>query len=174
MRREIKMSEPTNFDGVTYSAQRTVIDNNSPLYSQAINDSRFVKGFGLTAFVYALVSVLGLTLLGGGVGVGIGLFIARYDTAKYYRILGIAVIVFAIIGYFVPFVGASMLSGAILGKGIQVMGVLSKIENKDEEWQTGRKRALIGTVASGAGLGISVILMTLFIVGSIILSLNSK
>ena len=168
------MSEPTKFDGVTYSAQGTVIDNNSPIYSQAINDSRFVKGFGLTAFVYALVSVLGLTLLSGGVGVGIGLFIARYDTAKYYRILGIAVIVFAIIGYFVPFVGASMLSGAILGKGIQVMGVLSKIENKDEEWQTGRKRALIGTVASGAGLGISVILMTLFIVGSILLSLNSK
>jgi hypothetical protein len=82
--------------------------------------------------------------------------------------------VFAIIGYFVPFVGASMLSEAILGKGIQVMSVLSKVENKDEEWQTGRKRALIGTVASGAGLGISVILMTLFIIGSILLSLNSK
>jgi hypothetical protein len=90
------MSEPTNFDGVTYSAQGTEIDNNSPLYSQAINDSRFVKGFGLTALVYALVSVSGV--LAGGVGVGIGLFIARYDSAKYYRILGIVVIVFAIIG----------------------------------------------------------------------------
>jgi cyclase len=31
------------------------------------------------------------------IGVGIGLFIARYDSAKYYRILGIVVIVFAII-----------------------------------------------------------------------------
>src|SRR5215475_4866560 len=141
------MSEPSKFDGVTYSAQGTVIDNNSPIYSQAINDSRFVKGFGLTALVYALVSVLGLTLLGGGVGVGIGLFIARYDSAKYYP---------------------------ILGKGIQVMSILSRIENKDEEWQTGRKRALIGTVASGAGLGISVILMVLFTIGSILMSLSSK
>src|SRR5512139_2995095 len=103
------MSEPTNFDGVTYSAQGAVIDNNSPIYSQAINDSRFVKGFGLTALVYALVSVLGFAL-GGGVGVGIGLFIARYDSAKYYRMLGIALIVFAIIGYVVPFIGASVLS----------------------------------------------------------------
>jgi hypothetical protein len=167
------MSEPTKFDGVTYSAQATVIDNNSPIYSQAINDSRFVKGFGLTALVYALVSALGFAL-GGGLGVGIGLFIARYDSAKYYRILGIAVIVFAIIGFVVPFIGASVLSGAILGKGIQVMGILSKVEKKDEEWQTGKKRALIGAVASGAGLGISVILMTLFIIGSILLSLSSK
>jgi hypothetical protein len=55
-----------------------------------------------------------------------------------------------------------------------VMGILSKVENKDEEWQAGRKRALIGTVASGTGLGISVILMILFIIGSIFLALSSK
>ena len=168
------MSEPTNFDSVTYSAQKSVIGNDSPIYSQAINDSRFVKGFGLTAFVYALISVLGFTLLGGGIGVGVGLFIARYDSAKYYRILGIVVIVFALIGSMIPFLGASVLSGAILGKGIQVVSILSKVENKDEEWQTGRKRALIGTIASGAGLGISVILMLLSIIGSILLSLSSK
>jgi len=174
MRKEKKMSEPTNFDGVSYSAQKSVIGNNSPLYSLAINDSRFVKGFGLTALVYALISVLGLSLLGGGIGVGVGLFIARYDSAKYYRILGIVVIVFALIGYVIPFLGAGVLSGAILGKGIQVMSILSKVENKDEEWQTGRKRALIGTIASGAGLGISVILMLLFLIGSILMSLSSK
>src|SRR5262245_12280978 len=168
------MPEPTNFDSATYSAQETVIGNNSPLYNQAINDSRFVKGFGLTALVYALISVLGLTLLSGGIGVGVGLFIARYDSAKYYRILGIVVIVFALIGAVVPFLGAGVLSGAILGKGVQVISILSKVENKDEEWQTGKKRALIGTVASGAGLGISVILMVLFIIGSILMSLISK
>jgi predicted small integral membrane protein len=168
------MSEPTNFDGVTYSAQGTLIDNNSPVYSQAVNDSRFVKGFGVTALVYALLSVLGFTLLGGGVGVGIGLFIARYDTAKYYRILGIVVIIFAILGYVIPFLGTGVLSGAIMGKGIQVMGVLSKVEKKDEEWQTSKKRALIGTIASGAGLGISAILMVLFLIGSIFMFLRSK
>jgi hypothetical protein len=168
------MSEPTKFDSVTYSSKESVIGNDSHLYSQAINDSRFVKGFGLTALIYALISVLGLTLLGGGIGVGVGLFIARYDSAKYYRILGIVVIVFALIGYVIPYLGAGVLSGAILGKGIQVISVLSKVDYKDEEWETGRKRALIGTVASGAGLGISVILMVLFTIGSILMSLNSK
>jgi hypothetical protein len=168
------MSEPNNFDRVTYGAQESVIGNDSPVYSQAINDSRFVKGFGLTALVYSLISVLGLTLLGGGVGVGVGLFIARYDSAKYYRILGILVIVFALIGYVIPFLGASVLSGAILGKGIQVISVLSNVEKKDEEWETGRKRALIGTVTSGAGLGISVVLLLLFAIGSILMSLSSK
>ena len=113
-------------------------------------------------------------MLGGGVGVGVGLFIARYDSAKYYRILGIVVIVFAILGSVIPFLGTGVLSGAILGKGIQVMSVLSKVEKKDEEWQTGRKRALIGTVAGGAGLGISVIFMVLFIVGSILIALRPK
>jgi hypothetical protein len=45
-----------------------------------------------------------------------------------------------------------------------MLSILSKAENKDEEWQIGRKRALIGTVASGAGLGITVILMVLFMI----------
>ncbi len=54
------------------------------------------------------------------------------------------------------------------------MSPLSKVENKDEEWQTGRKRALIETVASGVGPGISVTLMGLFIIGSILLVLSSK
>ena len=74
----------------------------------------------------------------------------------------------------IPYLGASVLSGAILGKGIQVISILSKVENKDEEWETGRKRALTGTIASGAGLGISVILMLFFIISSIALSLSSK
>jgi hypothetical protein len=166
------MSEPTKFDSVAYSAQESVIGNDSHIYSQAINDSRFVKGFGLTALIYALISVLGLTLLGGGIGVGVGLFIARYDSTKYYRVLGIVVIVFALIGYVIPFLGAGVLSGAILGKGIQVISILSKVENKDEEWQTGKKRALIGTIASGAGLGISVILMLFLIIASILMTLS--
>jgi hypothetical protein len=174
LQREIKMSDHPNFDSVAYNAKESVLGNHSPLYSQAINDSRFVKGFGLTALVYAFISVLGLTLLSGGIGVGVGLFIMRYDSVKYYRMLGIVVIVFAIIGYVIPFLGASVLSGAVLGKGIQVINILSKVENKDEEWQVGRKRALTGTIASGAGLGISMILMLLFMIGLILMSLNSK
>jgi hypothetical protein len=51
---------------------------------------------------------------------------------------------------------------------------LSKVENKDEELQTGRKRALSGTVANGTGLGIRVILMVLFMIDLILMALSSK
>jgi hypothetical protein len=145
---------------------------NSSSYNQAINDSRFVKGFGITALIYALVSILGLTLLGGGIGVGTGLFIMRYDSARYYRILGIVVIVFALLGWIIPFLGAGVLSGAVLGKGLQVLRVLSKEGHNDEDWAPGRKRALIGTIASGIGLAISALIMLLFIIGLIAIFFN--
>jgi hypothetical protein len=47
-----------------------------------VNASRFVKGFGITALIYSLVGVVGVPLLGGGIGLGVSLFIMRYDQAK--------------------------------------------------------------------------------------------
>jgi len=134
----------------------------SASFNDAVNASRFVKGFGITALIYSIVSIFGLTLLGGGIGVGVGLFIMRYDEAKYYRVLGIAVIIFAILGAFIPFLGPAVLSGAIVGKGIQISKVLSKEGRNDEEWVPSRNRVIIGTIASGAGLLISVVLMFLY------------
>jgi hypothetical protein len=39
-------------------------------FREAVNASRFVKGFGITALVYSLVSMFGVSLLGGGIGLG--------------------------------------------------------------------------------------------------------
>jgi len=133
----------------------------SASFNEAVNASRFVKGFGITALIYSIVSIFGLTLLGGGIGVGVGLFIMRYDEARYYRVLGIVVIIFAILGAFIPFLGPALLSGAIVGKGIQILNVLSKEGRNDEEWVPSRKRVIIGTIASGVSLLISVVLMFL-------------
>ena len=144
----------------------------SPAFNEAVNASRFVKGFGVTALIYALVSIFGLALLGGGIGVGVGLFIMRYDEARYYRILGVIVIVFAIIGALIPFLGPGVLSGAILWKGIQVLSVLSKEGRQDEEWAPSRRRAMIGTVGSGIGLLISALLMLLFSIGLVVMVLR--
>ena len=49
----------------------------SPSFNEAVNASRFVKGFGITALIYSLVGVLGVPSLGGGIGLGAGLFIMR-------------------------------------------------------------------------------------------------
>ena len=67
----------------------------SPSFNEALRTSRFVKGFGITALIYSVVSISGLNLLGGGIGGGIGLFIFRYDDARYYRVLGAILMIFA-------------------------------------------------------------------------------
>ena len=142
----------------------------SPAYNEAVNASRFVKGFGITALIYALAILTGIALLGGGIGVGVGLFILRYDSDLYYRLLGSAVIVSAIGAFIVPlgvFIGPVMLSGAVAFKGMQVLGVLSKEGQSDEEWKPSRKRAIIGTIASTVGLAVSLLILLVAIIGVI-------
>src|SRR5215510_8779858 len=156
---------PTNSLGTEASSY------SSPSFNEAVNAARFVKVFGIAALSYSIGLLFG-KVLGGGIGLGIGLFIMRYDSAKYYRVLGITVMVFAIVGIFFPFLGPAVLSGAILGKGIQVLGVLAKEGRNDEAWMPSRTRALIGTIASGAGLLISLSLMFLFALGTVALLLG--
>lgn len=166
------MFEKLNLNPTPNDSPGDVKASTSTSFNQAVNDARFVKAFGITALIYALTSSLGMPLLGGGLGVGAGLFIMRYDDAKYYRVLGIVVIVFALLGAMVPFLGAGVLSAAILLKGLQVLRVFSTEGREDEEWAPGQKRALIGTVSSGIGTGVSVILMVLFTVRLIVIFLN--
>lgn len=130
----------------------------SAAYIEAVNAARFVKGFGITALVYALTTGCGIGLLGGGIGVGVGLFILRYDSAKYYKYLGIAVIILAIVGAPIPlgfFVCPIVLAGAVLWKGIEILRLLSREGQSDEDWPVTRKRALTGAITSGAGIVLS-------------------
>ena len=130
-----------------------------------------MKGFGIAALAYSIGILFG-KVLGGGIGLGIGLFIIKYDSARYYRVLGITVMVFALVGIFLPFLGPAVLSGAILVKGIQVLRVMAKEGHNGEAWMPSRRRALIGTIASGAGLLISLSLMFLFALGAVLLLLG--
>jgi hypothetical protein len=146
----------------------------SPAFNEAVNASRFLKGFGITALIYALVSTLGLTLLGGGIGVGVGLFILQYDKARYYKILGAVVILFALLGTLIPALGAAILAGAIVWKGVQVLSVLSKEGRGDDEWVPSRKRAIVGTVTGGIALLISVAVILLFFLALVIVALGQR
>lgn len=145
----------------------------SPAYIDAVNAARFVKGFGITALVYSLTTVCGIGLLSGGIGLGVGLFILRYDTGTYYKYLGIAVIVMALIGAAIPlgvFICPIVLSGAVLWKGVEILRLLSREGQGDEDWQTTRTRAVIGTITSGVGITISLVLLLLSIVAMILLA----
>ncbi len=157
----------------SFSDQAVSYAGQSSAYTEAVNSARFVKGFGIAALVYALSTVLGMAILSGGIGVGVGLFIFRYDTGNYYRYLGIAMIVLSIAGGLLPFgffLGPLILSCAVLWKGVQVLRVLSKEGREDKDWPATRKRAILGSVASGFGTGITVILLLLSIVGALLMA----
>lgn len=138
----------------------------SETYNEAVNAARFVKSFGVTSLIYAVVSLFGISFLSGGVGVGVGLFVLRYDNQTFYRVLGIAMIVLAIVGVILP-VGPVVLAGAVLGKGIQALGVFSREGQQDEEWAPSRQRALIGTIASAVALVVSILSLVLASIGVI-------
>ena len=145
----------------------------SVAYIEAVNASRFVKGFGITALVYALTTGCGISLLGGGIGIGVGLFILRYDSGTFYKYLGIAVIILAIAGAAIPlglFLCPIVLAGAVLWKGIEILRLLSREGQSDEDWAVTRKRALTGAITSGAGIVISLSLLLLSVIAMILVA----
>jgi hypothetical protein len=141
-------------------------------YIEAVNTARFVKGFGIAALVFSIILFLGINVLGAAVGLGIGLFILRYDNQTFYRVLGIVVIVVAII---LPInsLSPAILSAAVLWRGLQTLRVLSKLGQEDEDWAITKKRTLIGTIASGFGLGISLLFMLLMVIWMVYLASQS-
>ena len=120
----------TNLNLSTYDERPSSFESKlSPEYLEAVNASRFVKGFGITALVYSLLLFLGINLLSAGIGVGTGLFILRYDDQKFYKNFGIGVMVCAFI-FPIPFLSTIVLSVGVLWKGIQTLKIFSK-EGKD-------------------------------------------
>lgn len=162
-----------NFTPLSFSDASPESQPASAAYIEAVNGSRFVKGFGITALVYALTTVCGIALLGGGIGIGVGLFILRYDSGTYYKYLGIAVIVMAIAGAALPlgvFLCPAVLSGAVLWKGVEILQLLSREGRNDDDWPATRQRALVGTITSGIGIAISLILLLLTIIGTALMA----
>lgn len=136
---------------------------NSPAFTEAVNASRFVKTFGIIALVSSV-----LFCLKGAVIIGIGLFIMRYENTRFYRLLGLSVIILSVIGWFaapITFISSAVLTGAIAWKGKEVLDTLAKEGHQDPDWAPTRKRAMIGTIASVVGLAISSLLLALTLTG---------
>jgi hypothetical protein len=72
----------------------------------AVNDARFVRTFGIIALLGSI-----LIFIGGAVAIGIGLAVMGFGSGRYYRTVGLAVVILAILGFFLePFrILASML-----------------------------------------------------------------
>jgi hypothetical protein len=148
----------TNLNLSSYDERPSSFESKLSLqYLEAVNASRFVKGFGLTALGAAFLLMLGIAPLNAAFGIGAGLFILRYDAQKFYKVLGIAVIVAAFI-FPLPFISTAILSGGVLWKGWETLKTLSKEGHEDEDWKISHKRAMIGTISSGIGFALSLII----------------
>lgn len=129
-------------------------------FSDAVNASRFVKGFGIAALVYSVLLFMGINLLSLAIGIGTGLFIFRYDSGKFYRVLGVVVMVLALVAPF-PFLSPSVLAGSVIWKGSQVLAVLNRSTRDDPDWAATRSRSILGMVASGFALFVCLAIMVL-------------
>jgi len=133
-------------------------------YNDAVNASRFVKGFGVAVLVYSVLLFLGINLLSSAIGLGTGLFIFRYDGGKFYKVLGVMVMVLALVAL-LPFLSPSVLAGSVLWKGTQVLSVLNRSPQDDPDWRETRSRTILGIVASSAGLLVCMVFAVLVIIG---------
>ena len=161
----------TNLNLSSYDERPSSFESKlSPQYLEAVNGARFVKAFGITALINSLLLFLGISMLNAAVGLGAGLFIFRYDEQKFYKVLGIIVMVCAIIVP-IPFLSTIALSVGVLMKGWPTLQTLGKEGKEDEDWQISKKRATIGTVCSGLGLLFTLIAMVLTILVIALMSL---
>ncbi|HYE72515.1 MAG TPA: hypothetical protein VEF04_04255 [Blastocatellia bacterium] len=142
----------------------------SSAYVEAINAARFVKGFGITAMIFSML-LFGGSLLSVAVGLGIGLFILRYDKQSFYRVLGITVMVLAIL-LPINFLSSLVLSGSVMRKGILTLRTLSRQSSEDDDWIVSKKRAMIGTICSGLGIAVFLLYLLIFAVSVTLMTLR--
>jgi hypothetical protein len=122
-------------------------------YIDAVNDARFVRTFGFIALIGSI-----LIFIGGAVAIGVGLAIMGFGSSRYYRVLGLAVVILGILGFILgPFriVASIVLGAGVAWKGKKVLDVLANEGKDDTDWQATRKRALTGIILSVIGILVS-------------------
>ena len=132
-------------------------------YIDAVNDARFVRTFGIITLLGSI-----LIFVGGAVAIGVGLAVIGFGGSRYYRVLGLAVVVLAILGFFLgPFrILASIVLGAgVAWKGKSILNTL-EVEGKDDvDWPVTRKRAITGMVLSVIGILFAFAWLGVFLIG---------
>jgi len=130
-------------------------------YIDAVNDARFVLTFGLIALLGSI-----FIFIGGGVTIGIGLAVSAFGSGRYYRVLGLSVVVLAILGFlFDPFqlFASTLLAVGVAWKGKTILDTLASEGKDDPDWHPTRKRAVTGMILSAIGVLITLGWLGLFL-----------
>jgi hypothetical protein len=125
----------------------------SAAFTDAVNDARFVKTFGVLAGISAVITLLftfltGLFIGGSSILIGVGLAVMGFGKSRFYRVLGLSV---AISGFFSLLISLLILTAGICFKGLSVLSSISEEGKGDPDWLATRNRALTGVIASALG-----------------------
>jgi len=138
----------------------------SPAFNDAVNDSQLVRTFSIVALIGSI-----LIFIGGAIAIGVGVAVIGLGGTRYWRVLGVAVIVLSALSFIIgPFriIASSAMAGGVLWKGMEVLGTLAAEGKGDPEGPATRKRAITGIALSGVALAANAgwlvwIVLTLFV-----------
>lgn len=129
-------------------------------YVEAVNDARFVKTFGIISLLGSLITC------GPGFMIGFGLAVLGFGSTKYFRVLGVTVMVLGGLSLlFRPFaaIAALVLGAGIIMKGREILNVLEKEGREDSDWEATRKRTKIGLITSAIACLIGLFWLSIFV-----------
>lgn len=132
------------------------------LYIDAVNDARFVRTFGIITLIGSI-----LVFIGGAVAIGVGLAVMGFGSGRYYRILGLAVVILGILAFVLsPFriIATIVLGAGVAWKGAGLLRLLAVEGREDADWKVTKTRAWTGIVLSGIGILISFMWLGLTVV----------
>jgi hypothetical protein len=131
-------------------------------YIDAVNDARFVRTFGIIALIGSI-----LIFIGGAVAIGVGLAVMGFGKGRYYRALGVAVVILGILAFILsPFriVASIVLGAGVAWKGKKILDTLALEGKEDSDWQETRKRAITGIVLSVIAIVVSFVWLGLTLI----------
>lgn len=129
-------------------------------YIEAVNDARFVRTFGIIALVGSI-----LIFIGGAVAIGVGLAVMGFGSGRFYKTLGLSVVILGILGFFLGplrILASIVLAAGVALKGQSILKTLEVEGKEDADWQPTRKRALTGIVLSVIAVVLSLCWLALF------------
>ena len=134
----------------------------SPAFNDAVNDAQFVRTFGIAALVCSIIA-----LFWPAIATGVGLAVFGFGKTRYYRLLGLMVVIVSIVGILLAplrVIGSVVLAAGVGWKGADILILLSSEGKGDPDWQTTKTRAIVGMIFCVAGIVVSAVWMLLFLI----------
>jgi len=148
-----------------YKSQGESSYSSSPEYVDAVNDAQVVRMFSFIALAGSV-----LIFLGGFLAVGVGIAVMVFGGKRFYRILGLAVVLLSIGSFFVPvlrLIWSVVLCAGVIWKASAILSTLAGVGKDDPDWQATRNRAMLAAVLSGVGILVSGVWLALFLIASL-------